>query len=647
MSRIRKHKLTLLFGILPLVLTSCAPMSNRNDINDGVEPQTHDGEHDSINDFVMLCGEGAPLVSAGSLHDIYVDTEMYDYYVKSSNGWVLCGNIQTEQGNGHTGVLPSIFESRSLPNDAMGKEGDLCIIYADGNVVYYIKTSSGWVLKGNVPETQPNPLTNEEVSFWSCYDNKTTESLNNVIEEIGSSVDYEINHTSLGSLDAIKKEMVNTIATGRYPNLVLGSPSHFAQYHASRVLEALDDYMDGETLSDYYPAYMVENYFYDKDATKHLYGLPFGKSSEFLYYNQVFVEYCDWKNPGHDLLNIPSTWDEWSDCADSSSKVSLYKSEFADLINNHRVVYATQDQSGHAFDFVYSTEPVEGKTKVFDYSSLTDSDNANLFIWKSMDNAFITLLRQWGSQYVVMTEDQYSLAPKKRAGTVLFANNENINKTIDMLKYVNTLKKQGTFGETNMTVKTAFDKGLTMFGVLSSAGIANCDVDWKARLSVAPIPYKNESHKYVMVEGSNICLTTNENNKTEAFDLMNKLTRSQYQAEWAKETGYLPVSKSAFYSSTYQSFINGTSYENKAEVYKRESVKTFVDYKDWIQFNEVPFLASEIVRKAIANIMHNVLSEISEADIDQDERYFNIIRSVLSQPEISHSININVELADY
>ena len=81
MSTIRKHKLTFLFGILPLVLTSCSPFSNREDINqDSNQNQNqNDGGNDEdpvITDFVMLCGLVDPSETIGSLNDIYVNSAM-------------------------------------------------------------------------------------------------------------------------------------------------------------------------------------------------------------------------------------------------------------------------------------------------------------------------------------------------------------------------------------------------------------------------------------------------------------------------------------------------------------------------------------------------------------------------------------------
>ena len=651
MSTIRKHKLTFLFGILPLVLTSCSPFSNREDINqDSNQNQNqNDGGNDEdpvITDFVMLCGLVDPSETIGSLNDIYVNYNTSDYLVKRPSGWVLCGNTQTENGEGHTGDLPCIYLGNQHLNDATGKVGDICVVVNDDDVIYYIKLASGWVLKGEIPEIEPTP-SNKKVKMWSCFSIPLTEKLNTIVNEIDAVTEYEINHTSKGRYDLIYRDMISSIAAGDYPNLVFGSPDQFAVYHGCNILEKLDDYVDGDMMNDFIDAFIHQNYFYDRDSTKHLYSLPVGKSTEFLYYNQVFVEYCDWKNPGLDLLNIPRTWDEWSDYENPNSKVSIYKSEFDDLINNHRVVYAVQDYDGHAHDFVYSNEPIAGKTKVFDYLNVSGDEKATLFAWDSPENAFITLLRQWDSQYTVLHEDQYNLPPKKRQGTVLFANNDNIEKTIDMLKFLNRLNKNGIFDVNTSYLQSLLTSGFTMFSVMPSAFNGLSAGSWQTRIKPAPIPYRDSDYKYVITQGADICLTDREN-KEAAFDLLSKLTTGQYQAEWAKESGYFPVTKSAYNTATYQSFLNSTSYENIDEVYNRESSKAFVnDYNDWIVFCDEPFIGSLIVRNAVYNIIPNVLSQISEADIDQDEKYFSIIRSVLSQPEIRENININVELVDY
>ena len=194
-----------------------------------------------------------------------------------------------------------------------------------------------------------------------------------------------------------------------------------------------------------------------------------------------------------------------------------------------------------------------------------------------------------------------------------------------MLKYINRLNKHGVFNVNYSDLQSSIKSGLTMFSVMSSANKGLFSDSWHARVKPAPIPYRDSDHKYVINQGSNICLTDRDN-KEEAVDLMKKLTMGQYQAEWAKESGYFPATKSAYNTATYQSFINSTSYENKTEVYNRESAKAFIDgYNDWIVFYDEPFIGSSVIRDAVKDIIPSVLSEISEVDIDKDERYFSII----------------------
>lgn len=492
----------------------------------------------------------------------------------------------------------------------------------------------------------------KEISFWSSFGGAYTQYLDPIVEEIGKDLGLTIDHVSKKSYPGVLDAMVSAIATGKYPSIAVGYPDHFAQYHGSKILRNLDS-LAGDIVSDFDPNYMPENYLVDQDGSKHLYGLPFNKSTELLGYNGVFVDYCDYRYPGEDLKNLPATWDEWADYSNPTSKVSRYKAVFDELISGHKKLYAKQETDGTASAFSETAQA--GYTLVLDYEK-TDINTTRLFTWDSVDNAFITLVRQWGGQYTKLPEDQYQVSLKKRAGTVLFANNDNLENTVKMLKFFNRLHKQrifGTpqdFGGSSQYSSDAFKHGSVMFVVCSSGGMAHNTGTWHARFRSAPIPYYQADKKFVISQGANLCLTKN-GDEAKAFAVMKALTTGKYQTKWAMDTGYFPASRSSENSDEYQAFLNSTSYADELSVYKREGAKTNHNFysnadQHWTRFVDDAFIGSAKVREDIAGyILPNVFHEIGAGDLDATDKYYKEIKDVLKKPSITSDLNINVDFA--
>lgn len=483
-----------------------------------------------------------------------------------------------------------------------------------------------------------------DVVFWSSFGAKYRNILNDsILPGIEEELGLKIDHTSKGSYQNIRKEMVSAVANGTYPDIAVGYPDHFAQYQGSDILLNLDGKID---ISDYDPSYMNENYLYDKDGSKHLYGVPFNKSTELLGYNGVFVDYCDSLYPGENLKELPKTWDEWAS-TDPTSKVQRYKTVFDSLLNSKQRLFGKQDREGHGSDFELSTaKTIQGKTLLLDYENV-DTVQARLFSWDATDNAFITLVRQWGAKYTELPEDQRTIAPKKRQGKILFANSENLPKVIDMLRFFNNMFKNrifctpATLGGT--FASDAFAEGRCMFMVCSSGGLSYNTENWEKRFSVAPIPYKDAEHKYVISQGANICLTDNAD-PDKAVQVIKALTQGKFQTEWAIQTGYFPASNTSADTPEYQAFLNGDDYSNATIVTYREGARVNEsEYRKngWERFVDDAFIGSAVIREQIASIIGNVFNKVTTSDADSD--YKAQIDAILNASEIRGNTNISVD----
>ena len=444
------------------------------------------------------------------------------------------------------------------------------------------------------------------IQLWSSFGAAYTGALDTIVNEVAKSTGVKIEHESKGGYPEIRREMISAIAAGDYPNIATGYPDHFVSYLAADVLSPLDDLFTQEEIDDYYPEYLEENRFYDNagaNAKLRLYGVPFNKSTELLGYNGVFVDYCAHLNPA--LAVLPKTWQEWA------VKGLEYKAVLDDLVTNKRIVYGVQAENGKASDFSFVAE--EGKKELLNFSQ-ADPSQTLLMAWDSPENAFITLIKQWGARYTELPAEQASKPANRRVGNVWFTSSEDKPKVVELLKFLRGLHKNKIFGVPGHLggsyASSAFEQCRVMFMVCSSGGLSYNTTNWAHRFSVAPIPYYDDGvnqRKFVISQGANLCMTNKEGTEN-AFKVIKALSSSEFQTKWCLETGYFPSSKSAANSEAYKAFLNGTSYENATAVAYREGSRVNSEYytkesEGWNKFVDPAFVGSAILREKLTGII--------------------------------------------
>lgn len=526
------------------------------------------------------------------------------------------------------------------------------------------------------------------IEFWSSFGGAYTSVLDGITEKVGDKIGTNIIHTSKGSYDKVKEEMMSAIADASYPSLVTGYPDHFAEYLGNFILEPLDELVktyDAEhgtdLLSDYLPAYMEENYDLDVDSNgnKVLSALPFNKSTELMGYNGTFVDYCKSlkEYETDDLGTVPSTWQEWETKGPKYREILTSLSGTATSAG--KVVYGIQDVDGHTHDFevVNSNkgETYNGKKLLLDFTNV-DVELTRVISWDSTDNMFITLVRQWGAEYTRLTAEQKKVEPLYRKGDIMFVSEENKPKVIECLKFFNRLNKQHIFGvpkEFQQSYNsTAFENNQVMFMLCSSGGLSYNTAKWENRFRVAPLPYNSAiaDGKYVISQGADITLTNNTNDFNKSFEAMVEMTTGELQAEWCLQTGYYPCSVSATNAPAYQAFLheadeesitkymqdNGVSrdeavanvYSSPTRVAYREGSNINQDYymkaeSGWHKFVDPAFVGSSDIRTLIKTIFESVFIKISASDVDNDSKYSSVLEGVVTDPTIKQKAqNINV-----
>ena len=487
------------------------------------------------------------------------------------------------------------------------------------------------------------------VIFWSSFGSAYTQALDQVVEGVKGATGVDVDHKPQGSYEEIYRNMQSAIANGDYPHLAIGYPDHFASYLGSGVLTPLDEYFSESELNDYYDFYMNENKFYDNGKTKakeRIYGIPFNKSTELLGYNGTFVDYCASLNP--ELATIPATWGDWA--VQGPKYDTIYQSMFG------KGLYGVQDVKGNASNFALLS-PVDGKLPgtadedgdisyqgrklLLDLTKVT-ADNSILMGWDATDNAFITLVRQWGAEYTYVDPAENVKIAKKRVGSVLFnktsknagETQSNQEKVIDMLKFFNRLNKAHIFGTPQTPLNatycsSGYELCQVMFMICSSGGLSHNTADWRFRFRVAPIPYKDAEHKSVISQGANICLT-DRGNIENAVKVIKAFTTGKFQTEWCLKTGYYPCSKSATNSDEYQAFINEEELKPAEEAfsspvrvaYREGSKLNDEEYmnasKGWDKFVDPAFEKSAILRAVVKKIFDGILSI---DNVEEDSQY--------------------------
>ena len=379
-----------------------------------------------------------------------------------------------------------------------------------------------------------------------------------------------------GGYDGVRSTTILDINSKIAPTMVLGYPDHFAEYYESGYLLNLSEFIKQDkefSEEDYIESYLDENRIaVDSDD---LYGLPYNKSTEVLVYNKTVFDAMKYE--------VPETWEDVE---------KLSKQILADC------------EAGKLDDIVELSEGVKKPSEQLKKGLFYP------FSYDSTDNAFITMCRQFGGAYT----ERESVAK----GYAVF-NNEQVKTG---LKYFQDLSKQKYFAVAESFglgySSDAFKAMQCILTVGSSAGVSyNIPTGDLFEIGVSFIPYTDADHKYVIQQGTNMCIlgqNTNEQ-RSAAWQLCKYLTRTEITAQFAISSGsYLPVRKSAYELDDYKSYLNGDMID---KVDSAKAAKVGLEYlnEGWKMFTDEPFYGSAEVRETVGSAFVNVV--VNKKDVDQ------------------------------
>jgi len=142
----------------------------------------------------------------------------------------------------------------------------------------------------------------------------------------------------------------------------------------------------------------------------------------------------------------------------------------------------------------------------------------------------------------------------------------------------------------------AFLQGKIAMGPITCAGIKFAEENLPWELGIAPLPYIE--NKSVLLGGAGIVTFAKSSSKRRsAMNFINWLTNEENSIRWHKETGYLPIRKSAIESFELQGFHRlNPNYKVPVEQLSYSRPPDFTPYLPQID---------QIVRFAIEDIMIN------------------------------------------
>ncbi len=505
---------------------------------------------------------------------------------------------------------------------------------------------------------------NPKLAFWHNFGaNYTNHMTDSFLTPLKNNEKLVIEAESKGSYDKLLNELSMTLAQRKFPNIATGYPDHLSTYArsgypASRtgVLLNLNPYLDDENLNkdhkakygrtlreDFYPEYMVENnsIAYDEQDNQLTVGLPFNKSTEVMGYNAIFVAYA---KSLHSELKIPETWAEWETYGKTYRAVQM-------SLNGKYLVYTKVDKDTFNNFSVVTSKPSSGT--FLDFSEAEDAKTAVLS-WDSLANMFITLVRQYGSEFTsYTTEDRHEEDIVDQHGYMEFYSGDHKAKTVEAMQMVKRLSGDPLKSEERVFAipevfggnysSDAFSKNKVMFTICSTGGLSY-NINEGQRFKVAPIPYKDASHKYVISQGANITIFKrksffDENFSVDdisaaAFKTVVKMTTGDYQATWATKTGYYPASKSATESKIYQDFINGSGSDDDAIslAYREGAQLNQNEYmtaaKGWHKFVDPGFDGSATIRLKVNGVIGDIINKQKTMTID------DVLQSYYTDPSL-------------
>ncbi len=354
--------------------------------------------------------------------------------------------------------------------------------------------------KEQTPETSEIVTTIESpitIEFWHAMSGTNQEAVDALVEQFNSTIGSEKNITVKpvyqGQYTDLKTKTTAALKSGSAPAITQAYPDWVAEYLQSGNVVELDQYIFNDEVGikdfdDIIESYRAENSQYEGGK---FYSLPFNKSTEVLYYNKTFFE--------ENNLTVPTTWEEMEQVS----------------------------------------------------KQITELTGKPAFGFDSAENAFITLVKQFGGEYTTSN------------GEVLFGESDAAVEMLEMIKR-NTDAGYWRLPGEDKYMSGPFVSGLVQMYVGSTSGASHvingiAESENPFEWSAAPIPQQSEDSKAVIQQGTNVVImkqgSTTDEQVYAAYEFAKFLGTYDANLYWTMNTGYLPIRQTVVDSEEYQNYI--------------------------------------------------------------------------------------------
>ena len=360
------------------------------------------------------------------------------------------------------------------------------------------------------------------ITMWTGFGSKVNETMDELLEEFTKKTGIIVDYEAKGGYPNLLKAINLAATSGSFPNIANGYPDHFASYIKSNIILRVDGLLENDSkrgqasgaytqngtrfgsdgimmmnYNDFYKDYTVENenLEFKEDGSSYILGLRFNKSTEVMVYNSTFFDWAAKQDNIKDKIFVPVTW---ADVKSVGTEINAFlhdgfKTADGDgkVLGSDQVWYATSADAATAKADV-----------IMDLSGVKEED-FRPFTYDSTANLFISLVRQYGGQY---TETDKENAGR---GFVTFYDAQNKAATKAAMDMLDDLFKSKVLGIPSLWNELYCSSGFkaykSVMNVGSTGGLSNI-TSTKIKTKCAPVPVKDEDHKFVISQGTSLGL---------------------------------------------------------------------------------------------------------------------------------------------
>lgn len=435
-------------------------------------------------------------------------------------------------------------------------------------------------------EEQPSSSSEEEencvikedttITIWTTY-NDTYQAIINKAIDAFKLVEPHVtvnNVKQQGSYDDLKTMVVNGFAVDNYPDIAAAYPDAVSDFILNAKALNIEPYMLDEEIGwteedfdDIPEAYIEMGQQYIIPGT---YSLPASKSTEALYYNQDVLI-------GLNLSGVDATINDGKPLNEAYFNSLTWEELFEKLVP----ALDAYDQS------------LDSKSKIIDRTTYAD------WAWvgyDSDDNFFITLAEQYGYGYTGI--DQIT-----GNGKILFNNDDMKGLMKKFVGYYNN-HYFTTKGVIKENVNYRSTKDAMLFSIGSTGGVKyQFDDKNPHNVGVAPLPYGATGQRKIISQGPDLAFLNHKNeNRSKATWLFYKFfTNTDFNCEWAINSGYSPIRYSVLETEDYAKYADTNQPDQTLDrlcAYNAQYAATVGDYL----FTSPVFKGSSEARNQVGTI---------------------------------------------